>query len=66
MDTLSDIQRSIEQLSAKEIAELRDWLDDLDSRLFDAKIEADAKDGKLDGLLAEVRANMKAGRGEEF
>jgi phage shock protein A len=66
MDTLSDIRRCIEQLSAKEIADLRGWLQDLDGRLFDAKIEQDAKDGKLDGLLADVRANIKAGRGEEF
>ena len=55
-----------EKLSAREIAELRDWLEELDARLFDEKIERDAKAGKLDKLADEARANLKAGRGEEF
>ncbi len=66
MTKLEQIQSSIEKLSAREIAELRDWLDELDARLFDEKIERDAKAGKLDKLADEARANLKAGRGEEF
>jgi hypothetical protein len=53
------------QLSAEEIAELREWLEELDARLFDEKIERDAKSGKLDKLAAQARSNLKAGRGEE-
>jgi hypothetical protein len=34
--------------------------------MFDDKIAADAKSGKLDKLMDEARANLKAGRGEEF
>ena len=48
MTKLEQIQSSIEKLSAREIAELRDWLEELDARLFDEKIERDAKAGKLD------------------
>jgi hypothetical protein len=66
MTKLEQIQSSIEKLSAREIAELRDWLEELDARLFDEKIERDAKAGKLDKLADEARANLKAGRGEEF
>ncbi len=66
MTKLEQIQSSIEKLSAEEIAKLRDWLDELDARLFDEKIEHDAKAGKLDKLAKEARANLKAGRGEEF
>jgi hypothetical protein len=47
MTKLEQIQSSIEKLSAEEIAKLRDWLDELEARLFDEKIERDAKAGKL-------------------
>jgi hypothetical protein len=66
MTKLEQLQSSIEKLSAQEIAELREWLDELDARLFDEKIERDAKAGKLDKLAEEARANLKAGLGEEF
>jgi hypothetical protein len=66
MTKLEQIQSSIEKLSAEEIAKLRGWLDELDARLFDEKIERDAKAGKLDKLTEEARANLKAGRGKEI
>ena len=66
MNTMADIQCSIEQLAPDEIARPRDWLDELDARLFDEKIACDSKAGKLDPLLADARANIAAGRGEEF
>jgi hypothetical protein len=66
MTKLEQIQSLIEGLSAEGIAKLRVWLDELDERLFDEKIERDAKAGKLDKLADEARANLKAGRGEEF
>jgi hypothetical protein len=42
MTKLEQIQSSIEKLSAEEIAALREWLDELDERLFDEKLERDA------------------------
>ncbi len=66
MTKLEQIQSTIETLSSAEIAKLREWLDELDARLFDEKIERDAKSGKLDKLIAEARANHKAGKSEEF
>lgn len=66
MTKVEQIQSSIVQLSAEEIAELREWLEELDARLFDEKIERDVKSGKLEKLAADARANLKAGRGEEF
>jgi hypothetical protein len=66
MTKLEQIQSSIEKLSPEEIAKLRQWLDELDARLFDEKIERDAQSGKLDKLAAQARANLKAGRGEEL
>jgi len=66
MTKLEEIEAAITRLSPQEIAKLREWLDELDARLFDEKIEHDAKAGKLDKHSAEARANLKAGRGEEL
>jgi phage FluMu protein gp41 len=66
MTKLEQIQSTIEKLSTEDIAKLREWLEDLDARLFDDKIAADAQSGKLDKLMDEARANLKAGRGEAF
>lgn len=66
MSKLEQIQASIESLEASEIAKLREWLAELDERLFDEKIERDAKSGKLDKLAAEARVNLERGLGEEM
>jgi hypothetical protein len=66
MTKLEQIQSSIETLSAEEIAKLREWLDELDARLFDEKIERDAKAGKLDKLADEALAEHRAGRSRKL
>lgn len=66
MTKIEQIQADIEKLDPAEIAKLRDWLEELDARLFDEKIERDAKSGKLDKLIADAKADHKAGRTEEF
>lgn len=66
MTKIEQIQADIEKLSTAEIMKLRAWLDELDARLFDEKIERDTKAGKLDKLITEARSNLKAGLGEEF
>ncbi|HWE17597.1 MAG TPA: hypothetical protein VG758_10510 [Hyphomicrobiaceae bacterium] len=63
---IEDIEKAIEQLSAAELAAFRAWFEEFDERVFDEKIERDAKSGKLDKLMAEARANHEAGRREEF
>lgn len=66
MTKLEQIQANIEQLSAEEIAKLRDWLEDLDARMFDEKIERDVKAGNLDKLVAEALADHKVGKSDEL
>lgn len=66
MTKLELIKSLIVGSSASEIATLREWLEDLDARLFDEKIERDASSGKLDELIGEAIANHKAGRREGF
>ena len=62
MNKLEEIEAAVAKLSAEERRKLRAWLNDFDERLFDEKIERDAKAGKLDALEARALENYKAGR----
>jgi hypothetical protein len=66
MTKIEDIEKAVEQLSPEELAKFRAWFEEFDAHLFDAKIERDAKAGKLDKLAAEARDNHAVGRREEF
>lgn len=62
MTKLEAIEKAITELSADEFVKLRAYLDELEEQSFDAKIERDAKAGKLDKLEARALENLKAGR----
>jgi hypothetical protein len=66
MTKVEDIEKAVEQLSPQELLRFRAWFEEFDARRFDARIERDAKAGKLDKLMAEARANHAAGRRKEF
>ena len=66
MTKLEEIAKAIEELSSDDLARLRAWLDEFEARLFDARIEQDAKAGKLDELAAQALADHKAGRSREL
>jgi hypothetical protein len=62
MTRLDDIEQAIAQLPEEDLAKLRAWFEEFDARVFDEKIERDAKSGKLDKLAADAIADYKAGR----
>jgi hypothetical protein len=66
MTKLEQIQSSIETLSPEEIIRLRAWLDELDARLFDERIERDARSGKLDKLAERALAQHASGRSRKL
>ena len=66
MTKLEDIEAAIAELSPEDLARLRAWFEDLDARLFDEKIERDAKSGRFDRLAAEARAEHEAGRSRKL
>ncbi|MGE0848554.1 MAG: hypothetical protein AB7O44_02880 [Hyphomicrobiaceae bacterium] len=66
MTKIEDIEKAVEQLSAEDLARFREWFEEFDARVFDAKIERDARAGKLDKMIEESRANHGTGRREEF
>jgi hypothetical protein len=66
MTKVEDIEKAVEQLTPEDLARFRAWFEEFETRAFDDKITRDAEAGKLDRLIAEVRANHEAGRREEF
>ncbi len=62
MTKLEEIEAAVAKLSPAELKMLRAWFDELEERLFDEKIERDAKTGKLDKLEATALEDCKAGR----
>ena len=58
--------KRIENFSPRDLAKLRAWFVEFDACVWDAQIEADAKAGKLDGLITEALADYKAGKAREL
>ena len=60
--TLHEIEEQVAALPDSELAEFRDWFEELAMERWDRQIEADAEAGKLDFLADEVRREIAAGR----
>lgn len=61
-DTLAEIQAAIQRLPANEGWKLLHWLEDYLNDEWDKEMERDAREGRLDRLVEEARADYKAGR----
>ena len=59
--SVQEIEANVSQLSLPEVRELKEWINDYHSRLWDKQIEHDLDSGGLDALLAEVDAEYEAG-----
>ena len=66
MRKIEHIEQQIQELTAGEFKELREWIIERDWKTWDAQIEADAKNGKLDKLIAEAQADYASGRAREL
>jgi hypothetical protein len=66
MTKLEQIEKAVLALNEQEQAQFRDWYAELDARLFDEKLERDAKAGKLDKLAERARAAHRAGLTREL
>ena len=65
MTNIESLERAIEQLPPKELAEFRRWFTEFDAAVWDAQIEADAAAGKFDALAQEALAEYKSGKARE-
>jgi hypothetical protein len=59
MRNIKEIQNAITRLSAEDLARFRNWFDEFDSALFDAKIERDIWNGKLDAIAENALRNRE-------
>lgn len=66
MTQIEEIKAAMARLCDEERLRLREWLAELDSQRFDARIERDTAAGKLDALMEKARTNARAGRRQEL
>jgi hypothetical protein len=64
--TVEDIEAAIAKLSPAELVQFRAWFEAFDAARFDAKIERDAKEGRLDRLADAALAEFHSGRAREL
>ena len=66
MTSVTEIQEAILALPESDIAQLRQWLSELDGDKWDRQIESDSEDGKLDFLLADAEKSKRQGTLQEL
>jgi hypothetical protein len=66
MSEVEQLEERIVKLAPRDLARFRAWFVEFDARVWDDQIEADAKAGKLDHLVAEALADYKAGKAREL
>ncbi|TGQ71498.1 MAG: hypothetical protein E5V49_03725 [Mesorhizobium sp.] len=62
MTKLEQIEKSITELSPEELKAFAAWFEALQSDMWDRRIEADAKSGRLDKFADQALADHRAGR----
>ncbi len=66
MGTVEEIATALERLSPDELAKFQAWYEKFEAALFDAKIERDSRNGKLDKLVEKSEADFRAGHFREL
>lgn len=66
MSTVESIEQAVQKLAPAELAEFRRWFAEFDEAVWDAQIERDAADGKLDALAAEALEEFHSGKAVEL
>ncbi len=66
MTTLDTIETGVMNLSRKDLAKFRQWFSSFDADAWDAQIEKDALDGKLDALANEAVDEYRSGKAREI
>ena len=66
MRTVQEIESAITQLKPRDIHAVADWLLEYREMLWDKRIEADDRAGKLDPLIKKAKAGHRAGKATPF
>lgn len=62
MSDIEQLEQTVSNLSLKDLAQFRTWFLEFDARVWDEKIEADLKAGRLDKAIAEARTEYEKGK----
>jgi len=62
MSEIEQLEKTVSNLSPKDLAQFRAWFLEFDERVWDQQIETDLKAGKLDTLIAEARTEFEQGK----
>ena len=63
---VQEIESAISKLPAAEVAELAEWFEKYHAQLWDAQIEQDVRDGRLNSLLDEAARDLDSGNCESL
>ncbi len=66
MSNIEQIEGQVQSLSAIELKEFREWFARYDAEIWDRRIEADAKNGKLRAVAARALRDHDGGRSTEL
>ena len=62
MNTISELERAVRDLSREELSEFRAWFLEFDAQAWDRQFSQDVEAGRLDALADEALADLLAGR----
>ncbi|HUF21623.1 MAG TPA: hypothetical protein VMP00_12830 [Burkholderiales bacterium] len=62
MSELEKLEERVQKLSPEELRKFRAWFAEFDARIWDAQIQADSRDGKLDSPVSEALAEHRTGK----
>ena len=62
MNTITEIEQALQQLSTEELAKFREWFAEFDAEAWDRQFETDAAAGRLDALGDEALRDLDEGR----
>jgi hypothetical protein len=64
--TIIELEQAVTQLSEKDFARFREWIEEYEARRWDEQIERDAKSGKLDKIAEQALNDYHAGKATEL
>ncbi len=64
--TVEDIEKEIARLPQDQLKKFRAWYEKFDADKWDAQIETDVADGKLDALAEKAIADHNAGKSKKL
>ncbi len=60
--SILEIKKALQEISAAERAEVKAFLDELEAEDWDNQIAQDQVEGRLNALIADVKADIQAGK----